>query len=90
MVALGGGSATLGVGTGRVGGRAGVLVTGGTGDMARGVMVGLGIQLVKMLWSFEIAVSCLWWMKAGGVLDCTGEEVEGVDDAVAFTNCGFS
>ena len=25
----------------------------------------------------------------GGVLDCTGEEVEGVDDAVAFDDCGF-
>ena len=25
----------------------------------------------------------------GGVLDCTGEEVEGVDNAVAFADCGF-
>ena len=25
----------------------------------------------------------------GGVLDCTGEEVEGVNDAVAFVDCGF-
>ena len=25
----------------------------------------------------------------GGVLDCTGEEVEGVDDAIAFADCGF-
>ena len=25
----------------------------------------------------------------GGVLDYTGEEVEGLDDAVAFAECGF-
>ena len=49
MATLGGGSATLGVGIGRVGGGAGVVVTGETGDIAGGVMVGLGIQLVKML-----------------------------------------
>ena len=47
------------------GGRAGVVATGGTGDMVGGVMVGLGIQLVKMSRNFEMAVSCSWWMAAG-------------------------
>ena len=41
------------------------MVTGGTGDMAGGVMVGLGIQLVKMSRRFEMAVSCSWWVAAG-------------------------
>ena len=26
---------------------------------------------------------------SGGVLYCTGEEVEGVDDVVVFSDCGF-
>ena len=45
-----------------------MVVTGGTGDMARGVMDGLGIQLVKISRSFEMAVSCSWWMEAGASL----------------------
>ena len=60
MAILGGGSATLEVGTGRMGGGGGVVVTGGTSDMARGVMVRLGIQLVMMSRRFEMVVSCLW------------------------------
>ena len=44
------------------------MVTGGIGDMARGVMVGLGIQLVKMSRSFEMVVSCSWRMAAGASL----------------------
>ena len=68
MATLGGGSATLGVGTCRVGGGAGLVVTGGTGDMAGGVMVGLGIQLVKMSRRFEMTVSCSWWMVVGAFL----------------------
>ena len=40
----------------------------GTGNVAGGVMVGLGIQLEKMLQSFEMAVSCLWWMEVGASL----------------------
>ena len=60
--------ATLGFGTGRVVGVSGVVVTGGTGDMVGGVMVGLGIQLVKVLRSFEMAVSCSWWMVVGASL----------------------
>ena len=68
MATLGGGSATLGVGIGRVGRGAGVVVTGETGDMSGGVMVGLGIQLVKMSRIFEMAVSCSWWMAAGASL----------------------
>ena len=44
------------------------MVTGGTGDMAGGVMVGLGIQLEKMSRSFEMEVSCLWWMAVGASL----------------------
>ena len=31
-------------------------------------MVGLGIQLEKMLQSFEMAVSCSWWMAVGALL----------------------
>ena len=42
-----------------------MVVTGRTGDMDGGVMVGFGIQLVKMLRSFEMAVSCSWWMAVG-------------------------
>ena len=41
------------------------MVKGGTGDMAGGVMVGLGIQFLKMSRSFEMAVSCSWWMAVG-------------------------
>ena len=44
------------------------MVTGGTGDFAGGVMVGLGIQLEKISRSFEMAVSCSWWMAAGASL----------------------
>ena len=44
------------------------MVTGGTGDLDGGVMVGLGIQLEKMSRSFEMAVSCLWLMAAGASL----------------------
>ena len=45
-----------------------MVVTGGTGDMDGGVMVGLRIQLVKMSRSFEMAVSCSWWMAVGASL----------------------
>ena len=64
MAPLGGGTATLRVGTVRVGGGVGVLATGGTGELGGGVIVGVGIQFVKILRSFETAVSCLWWMAA--------------------------
>ena len=45
-----------------------MVVTGGTGNMDGGVMVGLGIQLVKMLRIFEMTVSCSWWMAEGAPL----------------------
>ena len=57
MVTLSGGTATLGVGTGRVGGVVEVVATGGTGELGGGVMVGVGIQFVKMSRIFEMAVS---------------------------------
>ena len=41
---------------------------GETGDVAGGVMVGLGIQLEKMSRIFEMVVSCSWWMAAGASL----------------------
>ena len=41
-----------------------MLATGGTGELGGDVMVGVGIQFVKMSRSFEMAVSCLWWMAA--------------------------
>ena len=88
MATLGGGTATFGVGTGRVGWGVGVVATGGTGELGEGVMVGLGIQFVKMSRSFEMAVSCSWWMAAGASL-IAHKKVEGVDDAVAFADCGF-
>ena len=50
------------------GGGVGVVATGGTGELGRGVIVGVGIQCVKMSRSFEMVVSCLWWMAAGASL----------------------
>ena len=74
-VTLGGGMATLGVGTGRLEGGVGVVATGDTGELVVCVMVGLGIQFVKMSWSFEMAVRFLWWLVAGESLMAQGRKL---------------
>ena len=53
--------------SGVVGGT-GAVAVGGTGDIVGGVIAELGIQFVKMLQSFEMAVSCSWWMVVGAYL----------------------
>ena len=62
MATLGGGTATLGVGTclDGLGGGAREVEAGGNGDIVGGVMVGSGIQFVKMSRSFEMEVICSW------------------------------
>ena len=49
-------------------GGAGAEAAGGIGDGAGGVAAGVGIQLLKMSRSFEMAVSCSWWIVAGASL----------------------
>ena len=47
----------------------GAVGTGTVGEgLGGGVDAVLGIQFVKRSRSFEIAVSCLWWMVAGASL----------------------
>ena len=36
-----------------------------------------------------IAVSCSWYIVAGGVFYCVGEKVESMDDAIDLSDCGL-